>query len=291
MSIIEGKIKSNENNSENQIDIKNKETETLRKDSISSTKELIKKLLEKSLNNSLLKLELNSKNHISSIDASNKIYKDFRKEINNLNKSLEEAKKKKDKGKKNQIIKKSKKPAEESHHIRSGKNESNKLNFKSKLALGNLDNNKKTNNNFKNTKKVNLNMKNLGNRTYTNFRLNEDEKTNKNLKKTPYFGYNTTRNLKNINITKGLNTPRGNIKAKMKNKDIDKSFTQNDANNIESFTNKANTKSKKIEYDYEKDVHSNTMILNQLSTVDERKEENAKKKPKKLIKIKKLNKL
>ena len=287
MSIVEGKkdnekgkeqTKLIENNSENQMDMKNKEIETLKKDSISSTKELIKKLLEKSLNNSLLKLESNSKDHISSLKTSSKSFNDFSKIINNLIKSVEDAKKKKDKEKKGQIIKKSRKPAKESHHIRSRTIESNMLKFKSKLALGNLDNNKKTNNNLKNIKKINVKMKNLGNRTFTTFRLNEEAKTNKNLKKNQYFGYNTTRNLKNISIT-GLTTPRGNIKAKIKDKDIDKSF-QNDTISVESFTNKANTKSKKIEYVYEKNIHSNTMILNRLSDIDERIEKYATNKTK-----------
>ena len=99
MSIVEGKkdnekgkeqTKLIENNSENQMDMKNKEIETLKKDSISSTKELIKKLLEKSLNNSLLKLESNSKDHISSLKTSSKSFNDFSKIINNLIKSVED---------------------------------------------------------------------------------------------------------------------------------------------------------------------------------------------------------
>ena len=292
MSIIEGKIKSNENNSENQIDMKNKEIETLKKESISSAKELIKKLLEKSLNNSLLKLESNSINHISSLKASSKSFNDFSKLINNLIKNVEETKKKKDKGKKSQIIKKNRKSTTEQQHLktRSRTIESNLNKFKNKLALGNIANNKKTNNNMNNIKKGNLNTKNLGKRTYTTFRLNEDERTKK-LKKSQYFGYITTQNLKKINVKKEPITPRGRFNTKIKDKDIDKTFTQNDTIRLESFTNKVNTKTKNIEYVYEKNNHSNTMILNRLSDIDERKEKYSINKTKKINKHKEIKQI
>ena len=292
MSIIEGKIKSNENNSENQIDMKNKEIETLKKESISSVKELIKKLLEKSLNNSLLKLESNSINHISSLKVSSKSFNDFSKLINNLIKNVEETKKKKDKGKKSQIMKKNRKSTTEQQHLktRSRTIESNLNKFKNKLALGNIANNKKTNNNMNNIKKGNLNTKNLGKRTYTTFRLNEDERTKK-LKKSQYFGYITTQNLKKINVKKEPITPRGRFNTKIKDKDIDKTFTQNNTISLESFTNKVNTKTKNIEYVYEKNNHSNTMILNRLSDIDERKEKYSINKTKKINKHKEIKQI
>ena len=292
MSVIEEKsfnqkeqIKPVENNSEKQIELKNKEIENLKKESIYTTKELLKKLLEKSLNNSLLKLESNTANHISSLKATSKSFDDLKKIINNLIKNVEETKKKKDKdkmdkNKKSQIFKKSRNVVTE-HHLKSRSRtiESNLLKFKNKLALGNNDNNKKNNNNTKNIKKFNLGTKKIFNRTYTYFRLNEDDKTKERLNKFQNAGNNTNRDLKKNNNIKTPITPHGRIKEKFKYKDMNN--IQNDTISLESFTNKPINKIKKIDI-YEKNNISKSTVINHLSNVDERIEKNAWNKTKKI---------
>ena len=116
--------------------------------------------------------------------------------------------------------------------------------------------------------KTNIIIKKMGNRTLTNFRLNEDKKDNK----IQNIAYNTAQNFRKNNNKKRPGTPKGKGKAKIREKFIDKSFNQNEKFNlVDSFTNKA-TKTKKIEYVYERNNHSKTLILNSLYDIDERKE-------------------
>ena len=92
-------IKQDEINKENNNIKNNQQKDELKQLSISSTKELIKKLLQNTLNNSILKLETNSTNHISTLEKATESFKNFTNLINNLTKKVEEAKKKKEKEK------------------------------------------------------------------------------------------------------------------------------------------------------------------------------------------------
>ena len=275
-------FKNNQNNNNN------KQLEDLKKESINSTKELIKQLLQNKLNNSLLKLESNSSNHINTLKNVSKSFTDFSKLISNLIKKVEETKKKKEKekDKKGQIFKKVRKIGTERHLIsRSRTIESNLVKFKSKAVFGMIENNKK-NNNIKTNLKPNNNMKKLGNRTLTNFRLTEEKKEEISQKQNKFqtIVNNTAQNFrKNINMKKGPITPRGLMNEKIRDKNIDKTFIQNNKMNLDSFMNKEN-KTKKIEYVYEKNVHSKTIILNPLSDIDERIEKYTWNKTKKIIK-------
>ena len=275
MSIIKKEI-IDKNNTKEEIVLEisneenkfNKNFDKLKNESIISAKELLKKLLQNSLNNSLLKLESNSANHISSLKTSSKSCNDFTKLVNTLIKKVEEAKKKKEKEKKVKSFKNSRKNATE-HHLKSRSRtiESNLLKFKSKNVFGILDN--KKNNNLKSIKKINLNTKKLAHRTMTNFRLIEENKENINSKLNNRFGYNTTQNFRK-NLNKPVpSTPRGGLRERF-DKNLDKSFNQNDKIGFDSFTTKYNNNTKKIEYVYEKNIHSRTLILNPLSDIDER---------------------
>ena len=107
----------------------------------------------------------------------------------------------------------------------------------------------------------------MGNSTLNNFRLNEDKKII-NFK----ILIKLLKILEKNNNKKGPGTQKGKGKAKNSEKFIDKTFSQNEKFSlVESFTNKA-TKTKKIEYVYEKNNHSKTLILNSLYDIDERKE-------------------
>ena len=108
----------------------------------------------------------------------------------------------------------------------------------------------------------------MGNRTLTNFRLNEDKKENKS----QIFAYNTAQHFRKNKNKKGPGTPRERGKVKIPEKNIDKTCNQKEKINlVDSFTNRASN-TKKIEYVYEKNNHSKTLILNSLYDIDERKE-------------------
>ena len=62
---------------------------------ILQAKELINKLLQNTLNASLVKLETNSENQISSLKNTSKYFNEFSKLLSNLSKNVEESKKKK----------------------------------------------------------------------------------------------------------------------------------------------------------------------------------------------------
>ena len=268
----------------NQTSKDNKQLEYLKKESIFSAKELIKKLLQKKLNNSLLKLETNSSNQINTLKNTSKNFSDFSKLIANLIKNVEESKKKKDKSKKSQILKRVRKVGTEPHHLKSRSRtiESNLINFKSKAVFEMIENNKKINNNLKTNIKRNLNVKKLGNRTLTNFRINDEKKEDYSQKQNKFQNF-----IKNNNIIKGPATPRGRMREKIRDKNIDKTFSQIGKMNLESFATKVNN-SKKIEYVYEKNIHSHTIILNPLLGIDERIEKYNWNKNKKINKNKQI---
>ena len=189
--------------------------------------------------------------------------------INNLTKKVEETKKKKEKEKKPQEIKKVRKIATEQNlKKRSRTIESNLIKFRSKAVFGIIENSKKNNNNLKTNVKTNKIMKKMGNRTLTNFRLNENRIENKS----QIISYNTVNKLRKQNNTKVPDTPRGRGNVKIRDKNIDKTFSHKEKISlVDSFINKANS-TKKIEYVYEKNNHSKTLILNSLYDIDERKE-------------------
>ena len=225
-----------------------------------------------------MKLETNSSNQINTLKNTSKNFSDFSKLIANLIKNVEESKKKKDKIKKSQILKRGKKVGTEPHHLKSRSKtiESNLIKFKSKAVFGIIENNKKINNNLKTNLKENLNVKKLGNRTLTNFRLNDEKKEDYSQKQKKFqnLANNASQNfIKNNNIIKGPATPRGRMREKIRDKNIDKTFSQNCKMSLESFVTKANN-TKKIEYVYEKNIRSHTIILNPLSDIDEKIEKN-----------------
>ena len=107
----------------------------------------------------------------------------------------------------------------------------------------------------------------------TSLRLIEENKDNTNSKLNK-FGYNTSQNFRKKINKLVPSTPSGRIRERT-DKIIDRNFNLNDKNGFESFTSKNNNNSKKIEYVYEKNIHSRTLILNPLSDIDERIEKYA----------------
>ena len=166
MSIIEKEkqnekeqIKQEETSKENNFNKNNQQKEELKQLSIISTKELIKKLLQNTLHNSILKLETNSNNHILTLEKASSNFKNFSNLINNLKKKVEESKKKKEKEKekKSQGFKKVRKIATEQNlKTRSRTIESNLIKFRSKAVFGIIENNKKNNHNLKTNIKTNI---------------------------------------------------------------------------------------------------------------------------------------
>ena len=227
---------------------------------IFQTKELIKKLLHNSLNSSLLKLESNSVDQMTSLKISNKSFNEFSKIINNLCKNVEEMKKKKSKEKekerKTQVFKRGRKMVTESNlnTNRSKTIESNLMKFKNKVI--NIDGKKNMSN---------LNKKNIiighktGNRTMSSFRnINEIEKeqdynTNQKMQRFKNISFQNT----SQNFRKGNNkiipvTPVTKLREKDKNKILAKTL-----------------KSKKVDYKNERNNHSRTFILSHLTDIDE----------------------
>ena len=84
-----------------------------------------------------------------------------------------------------------------------------------------IENNKKINNNLKTNIKRNLNVKKLGNRTLTNFRINDEKKEDYSQKQNKFENF-----IKNNNIIKGPATPRGRMREKIRDKNIDKTFRE-----------------------------------------------------------------
>lgn len=273
MSIIEKENNKNgnkellikEKNKENQNNLKDQNLEEFTKESKLSAKELIKQLLKNKLNISLMKLEKNNLEHISSINTISKSFENFSKYIDNLTKQVDEFKKQK--LKKAQIAKKGKKIS------RSNTSESNLIKFKRKTALGIVDNIKKNNNNIKRNINANLNKK-LGNRTLTNFRLIGEIKEENTNQKTKFqnYAYGTAQNFRKINHKQEFVTPREMGKVKVREKKLERSMSQNTKLSLESFTKKANF-IKKIGEFHERTKYSN--FSNTLPNIDEKIEQNS----------------
>jgi hypothetical protein len=212
---------------------------------------------------------------MSSLKNSSKSLNDLTKLINDLLKNVEETKKKKIKDKLNNPIQRRERKTL-TIKSRSRTIDSNLLKFRSKATLTIVDTNKKkVNNNVKILKKMNTNIRKLGNRTMINFRTNDNESTEDNISqkytKFQNFANNTTQNFRKNNNKQILETPKGKVKEKMKNKNLDKTFNQISRNTISDFYNK-NNKMKKNEYIDEKNLQSRSLIFNPLPDIEEKTE-------------------
>jgi hypothetical protein len=192
--------------------------------------------------------------------------------INDLLKNVEETKKKKIKDKLNNPIQRRERKTL-TIKSRSRTIDSNLLKFRSKATLTIVDTNKKkVNNNVKILKKMNTNIRKLGNRTMINFRTNDNESTEDNISqkytKFQNFANNTTQNFRKNNNKQILETPKGKVKEKMKNKNLDKTFNQISRNTISDFYNKNN----KMKYIDEKNLQSRSLIFNPLPDIEEKTE-------------------
>ena len=231
--------------------------------SINCAKELIKKLIDNTLNVPLLKLETNSSSQLASLKITNKSYNEFLKLINNLNKNFEETKKKKlkdkEKERKSQYFKRGRKMVTENNlSSRSKTIESNLMKFRNRII--NIDGKKNTSKMKKNS---NINFHKEGNRTMSSFRnINEIEKDKEtashkiNRFKNMSF-LNTTQNFRKTNSKILPTTPMAKIREKEKNIILEKAM-----------------KSKKIDYRNTKNYHSRTLILSHLTDIDEKAEKN-----------------
>ena len=231
--------------------------------SINCAKELIKKLIDNTLNVPLLKLETNSSSQLASLKITNKSYNEFLKLINNLNKNFEETKKKKlkdkEKERKSQYFKRGRKMVTENNlSSRSKTIESNLMKFRNRII--NIDGKKNTSKMKKNS---NINFHKEGNRTMSSFRnINEIEKDKEtashkiNRFKNMSF-LNTSQNFRKTNSKILPTTPMAKIREKEKNIILEKAM-----------------KSKKIDYRNTKNYHSRTLILSHLTDIDEKAEKN-----------------
>ena len=254
MSIIKTSTKESlkKELNEDKIDIEENKT-------IIHAKELLKKLLQSTLNSSLLKLESNSQNQISSLKLTSKTFKDFSKLLNNFSLSLEEVKKKKlkEKEKKSQVFKRGRKMVTEYNiNNRSKTIESHLMKFKSKII--NIDGKK---NIAKINKKPNLLGHKLGNKTMSSFRNikeieKEPESNNQRIHRFKNISFqNTSQNFRKTNNKAIPITPVVRLKEKEKNQILEKA-----------------NKSKNIAYRNVRNNHSRTVILSHLTDIDEKNE-------------------
>ena len=231
--------------------------------SLSQAKELIKKLLQNTLNIPLLKLESNSSNQISSLRITNKSFSDYSKLINNLCKNVDEVKKKKiskdkEKERKAQAFKRGRKMITEiNFNNRSKTLESHLNHFKNKII--NIDGKK---NISKINKKPDIIGHKQGNKTMSSFRnINEIEKEQEisNLKSQRFKNIsfqNTSQNFRKGNHKNIPATPAVKLKEREKNQLIAKTLN-----------------SKKIDYKNQRNNHSRTVILSHLTDIDEKGEQ------------------
>ena len=254
MSKIKTKIKNFPKNdvNEDKIDI-------TRNKSIMQAEEILKKLLENTLNTSLLKLELNSANQIASLKITSKSFNDFSKLLNNLSSRVEEVKKKKfkEKDRKAQVFKRGRKIVTEYNlNKRSKTIESHLMKFQNRVI--NIDGKK---NISKINKKPNIIGHKSGNKTISSFRnINEIEKEQEN---------NNQRNhrLKNISFQNTSQNFRKNNHRNMPITPVAK-LREQEKNLILA---KANI-SRKINFRNERNYHSRTVILSRLTDIDEKNE-------------------
>ena len=229
---------------------------------ILQAKELINKLLQNTLNASLVKLETNSENQISSLKNTSKYFNEFSKLLSNLSKNVEESKKKKlkekEKEKKTQAFKRGRKIVTETNlNTRSRTIESTLNNFKNRAI--NIDGKK---NLLKINKKPNLIGHKQGNRTMSSFRNikeienDKDTITTQRMQRFKNISFQNT----SQNFRKGKNkiipaTPVTKLKEKEKNQLLTKAIN-----------------SKNFNYRNARNNHSRTIILSHLTDIDEKSE-------------------
>ena len=225
---------------------------------ILQAKELINKLLQNTLNASLVKLETNSENQISSLKNTSKYFNEFSKLLSNLSKNVEESKKKKLKEKKTQAFKRGRKIVTETNlNTRSRTIESTLNNFKNRAI--NIDGKK---NLLKINKKPNLIGHKQGNRTMSSFRNikeienDKDTITTQRMQRFKNISFQNT----SQNFRKGKNkiipaTPVTKLKEKEKNQLLTKAIN-----------------SKNFNYRNARNNHSRTIILSHLTDIDEKSE-------------------
>ena len=229
---------------------------------ILQAKELINKLLQNTLNASLVKLETNSENQISSLKNTSKYFNEFSKLLSNLSKNVEESKKKKlkekEKEKKSQAFKRGRKIVTETNlNTRSRTIESTLNNFKNRAI--NIDGKK---NLLKINKKPNLIGHKQGNRTMSSFRNikeienDKDTITTQRMQRFKNISFQNT----SQNFRKGKNkiipaTPVTKLKEKEKNQLLTKAIN-----------------SKNFNYRNARNNHSRTIILSHLTDIDEKSE-------------------
>lgn len=254
MSIIESSTKELLKSELNRDKNNNTENKT-----IIHAKELLKKLLQNTLNSQLLKLETNSLNQIASLKMTTKTFKEFSKIISNFSLNVEEVKKKKlkEKEKKSQAFKRGRKMITEYNiNNRSKTIESHLLKFKNKII--NIDGKK---NIAKINKKPNMLGHKLGNKTMSSFRnINEIEKeqetNNQRMHRFKNISFqNTSQNFRKGNNKTTPVTPVIKLKEKEKNHILTKT-----------------NKSKNIDYRNGRSNHSRTVILSHLTDIDEKNE-------------------
>ena len=258
--------------SEQKLQINNFKNKQLNDDKISiinnksflQAKELIDKLLHNTLNTSLLKLESNSDEQISSLKNVSKNFNEFSKIINSLTKNVEDVKKKKlkekEKDKKAQAFKRGRKIVTETNlNARSRTIESTLNNFKNRTI--NIDGKKAL---AKINKKQNLFGHKLGNRTtMSSFRnINEIENdketiSNQRMQKFKNISYqNTSQNFRKVKNKTIPATPVIKLREKEKSQLLAKAIT-----------------SRKVNYNRNvKNNHSRTVILSHLTDIDEKSE-------------------
>ena len=258
--------------SEQKLQINNFKNKQLNDDKISiinnksflQAKELIDKLLHNTLNTSLLKLESNSDEQISSLKNVSKNFNEFSKIINSLTKNVEDVKKKKlkekEKDKKAQAFKRGRKIVTEANlNARSRTIESTLNNFKNRTI--NIDGKKAL---AKINKKQNLFGHKLGNRTtMSSFRnINEIENdketiSNQRMQKFKNISYqNTSQNFRKVKNKTIPATPVIKLREKEKSQLLAKAIT-----------------SRKVNYNRNvKNNHSRTVILSHLTDIDEKSE-------------------
>ena len=258
--------------SEQKLQINNFKNKQLNDDKISiinnksflQAKELIDKLLHNTLNTSLLKLESNSEEQISSLKNVSKNFNEFSKIINSLTKNVEDVKKKKlkekEKDKKAQAFKRGRKIVTEANlNARSRTIESTLNNFKNRTI--NIDGKKAL---AKINKKQNLFGHKLGNRTtMSSFRnINEIENdketiSNQRMQKFKNISYqNTSQNFRKVKNKTIPATPVIKLREKEKSQLLAKAIT-----------------SRKVNYNRNvKNNHSRTVILSHLTDIDEKSE-------------------
>ena len=229
---------------------------------ILQAKELINKLLQNTLNASLVKLETNSENQIYSLKNTSKYFNEFSKLLSNLSKNVEESKKKKlkekEKEKKTQAFKRGRKIVTETNlNTRSRTIESTLNNFKNRAI--NIDGKK---NLLKINKKPNLIGHKQGNRTMSSFRNikeienDKDTITTQRMQRFKNISFQNT----SQNFRKGKNkiipaTPVTKLKEKEKNQLLTKAIN-----------------SKNFNYRNARNNHSRTIILSHLTDIDEKSE-------------------